>query len=408
MMNNWQLGSYTLLFGMLIWLGFYLIARDPRRLLLWFAGLALIALASAVALSMLNQLAFSVQLAFQLVRVERLLILGSAPLGLAALVTLVPHYKMWTHRWQTQKAQIVLAWTGMLGFSVGAGLLILGGLVPQIMHLSLMAVSFLVMGTAVSMIHAADQGETWLPHFFRSFDYAFFTAVLFGGQVVLMMTYAVGVTFPMVLLLLGTVTTSILVQVFSDPVQAALDQVAFFNTPFIRHKRSELRAESGAAQRVDTSLDLLKMDEDTFTRHTRQALSHLGNLPKLAASPLTNLPLVVSRLGQNGRTNSTLARAHELQQILTESIQRLKPPGEETFGITDAWRHYNALYFPYVAGLRPYSRRYFYERNGTEDTAVQEALHWFRAQVPERTLYNWQNAAAQLIARDLHERSRQL
>ena len=38
------------------------------------------------------------------------------------------------------------------------------------------------------------------------------------------------------------------------------------------------------------------------------------------------------------------------------------------------------------------------------DPAAQEALDWFRTYIPERTLYNWQNAAAKLVAQDLRER----
>ncbi len=34
----------------------------------------------------------------------------------------------------------------------------------------------------------------------------------------------------------------------------------------------------------------------------------------------------------------------------------------------------------------------------------QEVLAWFRQQVPERTLHNWQTAAARLVAQDLRER----
>ena len=37
------------------------------------------------------------------------------------------------------------------------------------------------------------------------------------------------------------------------------------------------------------------------------------------------------------------------------------------------------------------------------EPAAREALTWFQSQVPERTLHNWQNAAAKLIARDLSE-----
>ena len=72
------------------------------------------------------------------------------------------------------------------------------------------------------------------------------------------------------------------------------------------------------------------------------------------------------------------------------------------FGTTDAWRHYNALYFPYVKGIRPYRRRVDTEHL---DTPSRQALDWFRTEVPLRTLYNWQTAAARLIARDLRERS---
>ena len=192
-------------------------------------------------------------------------------------------------------------------------------------------------------------------------------------------------------------------------MQTAVDQIAFSRFPQIRRKRTLLRAESNAAQRLDPSLNLMGMDDDKFGKLTRRALSQMGDLPKLAANPLTYLPLVDARLDENGRIDSTLLRATELKIILSESIERLKPPGDARFGTSDAWRHYNALYFPYVQGIRPYSRRYYAEDNANgDDPNIKEALDWFRMQVPERTLYNWQNAAAKLIARDLKERSRQI
>jgi hypothetical protein len=128
----------------------------------------------------------------------------------------------------------------------------------------------------------------------------------------------------------------------------------------------------------------------------------MGDLPSLASSPLTRLPLVAERVAQNGQIDSTLVRAAELKAVLAESIVRLKPRDDAEFGTTDAWRHYNALYFPYVVGLRPYSRRTLH------NDEYQDALDWFRSQVPERTLYNWQTAAARLVARDLRERARHL
>ena len=68
---------------------------------------------------------------------------------------------------------------------------------------------------------------------------------------------------------------------------------------------------------------------------------------------------------------------------------------------TAEWRYYNAIYFPYVAGLKP-SRRSQTKEN-LADYEIQ-ALEWFHREVPERTLYNWQNKAAELIALDLREK----
>jgi hypothetical protein len=181
-----------------------------------------------------------------------------------------------------------------------------------------------------------------------------------------------------------------------------VDQIAFFNAPELRRARAVQRAEDNAAQRLDAARNPLDLPSKEFDRLTRRALSQMGNLPKLASSPLTRLPLVTQRLLQNGQAEGTLARAAELKTVLTESIVKLQPRDEGVFGTTDAWRHYNALYFPYVVGLRPYSRR------AIHDEAYEAALDWFRTQVPERTLYNWQTAAARLVARDLRERARQI
>jgi hypothetical protein len=97
-----------------------------------------------------------------------------------------------------------------------------------------------------------------------------------------------------------------------------------------------------------------------------------------------------------------LERAAELKAVLTESIIRLKPRGEDDFGTSDEWRYYNALYFLYVVGLKPYSQR---TQHIPTDPVTRKALEWFRVHVPERTLYNWQNAATRLIAQDLRNGS---
>ena len=253
------------------------------------------------------------------------------------------------------------------------------------------------------MLDAFEDGEAIWPDFIKSFIYTIAVVLLFGGQIMLVMALSTGVTFPLFLLLLTTITVAVILQTGSGTFQSVLDKIAFAPSPQIQQERTQLRAAYEATQRLDTSSDLSQLDNKEFTRLTRRALSHMGNLPKLAANPLTRLPLVDSRLHQRGLQENTLARATELKTILAESIERLKPPGNGAFDSSDAWRHYNALYYPYILGLKPYSRRANYDQL---NPAEKEACDWFRAQVPERTLYNWQNAAAKLIAQDIREQSR--
>jgi len=137
------------------------------------------------------------------------------------------------------------------------------------------------------------------------------------------------------------------------------------------------------------------MSDDELFRFTRRALTHYGDLQRLAANPLTRLKWIDERLKERGASDDVLERANELKSVLLECILQLKPRGDESFGTSDEWRYYNVLYFPYVVGIKPYSLRY---SPGRLDTASHAALAWFREHVPERTYYNWQNAGAKIIA----------
>ncbi len=141
------------------------------------------------------------------------------------------------------------------------------------------------------------------------------------------------------------------------------------------------------------------MSEDERSRLTRRALGHFGDLTRLASNPLAQLPIIEQRLLKRRAPDTTLDRAAELKSVLTESIAKLKPRGSKNFDSTDEWRFYNSVYFPYVAGLRPFSRNQ--DRNLQD--YERDALEWFQTSVPERTLHNWQNTAARLIANDLWE-----
>ena len=297
-----------------------------------------------------------------------------------------------------------LLFVATLFFTLGVGLLLIPlGWPSRTWLYLLIGVDLVLFGVGVALLDAFAEGEAFLPDFLRSLDYAFFTALLFGGQVGLVMWLSTGVTLPLLVLLLMTVATAVAVQTWAGPLQEWLDRIALARFPSLRQLRSRLRIESNVALRLDDALDPQEMPEAEFNRLTRRAFSHLGNLPKLASSPLTRLVLVEQRLAERGAPPTTLERAAALRAILIESVERMKPRGQGAFGATDEWRHYNALYFPYVAGLKPYSRR---ASHTDLDEAEAKALEWFRSQVPERTLYNWQKAAARLVARDLRDRVR--
>ncbi|VAW38445.1 hypothetical protein MNBD_CHLOROFLEXI01-3420, partial [hydrothermal vent metagenome] len=361
----------------------------------------MITFAFGLAATLLEPFATTADLTLNLFNAQRLFVLLPALFWLGAIIWLIPNQAAWEDRYGRQRLLLGIALACIILYAIAIGFII----IPQAQTLSLGWVAFIgldlfVLGLVITMLDASDRGEVWLSHFLRSLDYAFFTALIFAGQLVLVIVYWTGLTYPMVLLLVGSVTTAVFIHTFADPVQSLVDRIAFFNAPQLRTSRAVQRVEADAAQRLDEEVKLLALDKKEFGRLTRRALSQMGNLPKLASNPLTRLPQVTERLAQNGQAVSTLARAAELKSILAESIAQLKPRGEAIFGTTDAWRHYNALYFPYVVGLRPYSRRALHHDE------YQEVLAWFRSQIPERTLYNWQNAAAQMVARDLREQSR--
>jgi hypothetical protein len=116
---------------------------------------------------------------------------------------------------------------------------------------------------------------------------------------------------------------------------------------------------------------------------------------------LTQLPVIDERLAARGVADQPVERANELKALLADHIARLKPRDGGEFGTTEQWRHYNSLYFPYVVGVRAYAQ------NATAaglDPVARLAWQWLVTEVPQRSLHNWQNAAARLIATNLRGR----
>jgi len=328
-----------------------------------------------------------------------LLLVASILLPLLAVLGLLFYH----FRLLKPKKPLAVILVATLFFGLGAGLLLL----PVFNWLSRtwgvlgIGLDLILLGLIIAVLDAFDEGEALLPDFFRAFDAALFSTLMFAGLVSLVMVFGTGITFPMLILLLAIIAAAILQQTFLDQFETWLDKVAFVSLPQLQQARAELRVTSKTLPKINNTLHPNDLSEAEFARLTRRALSHFGDLSRLATSPLTRLPVVEANLAGRDAPNDTLERAAELKSLLTESIERLKPRDKGDFGTSDEWRYYNALYFPYVVGLKPYSRRT--SHNGLNSVA-QQALDWFRTAVPERTLYNWQTTAAKLVAQDLRER----
>jgi hypothetical protein len=258
-----------------------------------------------------------------------------------------------------------------------------------------------LLSIGVAFLDAFEQGETLRLHILRSFDMTLLAAAIWGVQIALIVAWIGQMTLPLALLTLSGIATAITLQIGADPIAGWIDRIALARLPGIRKARAELRAVGDALPRMPQTIDLTTMNEVEFVRLIRRALSAFGDLPRLATNPLTALPLITIRLKARNVPDNALERALELKNVLSESVRRLKPSGNGEFGITAEWRHYNALYFPYIVGIKPFNTRANYD---DLDPILKQALEWFQSQVPERTLYNWQSAATKLVASDLRER----
>ncbi len=464
----WLITLALLLFALALWLGLYLIARNSANPRLRYAGLGVITYALAIGTELLATEATDPELALTLTRLHWALLFLPAFFWFVTTLYLLPQDSPWQQRlnglwphglWlfatpfylvtagtdlifdfsstppqagpaylifagaillpmlltviltaqvfrstETTKRSLGLLLVAAIFFGLSAGLLSFPlAWLPRSWLLLGLSVDLVFLGIIIAWLDAFEEGETLLPDLLRSFDSAVFMALIFGLPVLLTSWLSTGLTFPMLVLLMSTLSLAIITQTFADPLQTLVDRLTFAAFPRLREERANLRAVANALPRTQEVLDPELLDPTKFAKLTRRALSHLGDLSRLATSPLTRLPLIDNRLTQRKAHDDTLERAAELKSLLTDSILRLKPRDKGDFGTTEEWRYYNALYFPYVAGLKPYSRRAEYF-DGDLDSIEREALDWFRTYVPERTLYNWQNAAAKLIAQDLQER----
>ena len=371
-------GLSLLVSGLAWWLGLYLLARDPRKPLLWWAGAGMIGYSAAVVAPHpvvigVPALAWTGAVLL-LCRPELIRWWLLALLPFFAASFFVPWIVLLPMAVATGLAIRKRAYFSLVGvmFGLSAGAFLLG-LLPDAITLPSLGFDVVVFGVLVAVTDAVEEGESIRADMLRSLVISAFTAVLFGSQVIFFGGQE--------LLVFTTVAAAIAVQVLANPLALMVDRLA---VPAVAAERAELR---DAAESLPKRRPLVTEDEAEFARLTRKALSHYGDLGKLVASPLIALT----------DEGPPLDRAAQLKSMLLASIQRLKPLGGD-FGTSDEWRYYNAVYFYYVKGIRPYSVRTKREDLDAED---RRALQWFVTQVPERTLHNWQNAAARLVAADL-------
>jgi hypothetical protein len=443
----------ALVFSLSWWLGLYLLARGPRKPVLAFSAIGLCSFATAVALDAVRLVTHSALLghveiflvavpgvAWFAVLVElarpcdggrartgELLLVGavgaltligatlagsvSGPLRLGHLVmmavisTSTLGAMIAALRRRAQKIPVVgLVITATLFFALANAILIIPlGVVPSWLALASTGCDVLALGVAVALWDAFDEGQALRADMLRSFTGAGAVVLLLGGQMLIGIALTRQQTtaqIALTVLLFTSLAIVSSVQVLADPLAGLLDRLVFSRSPMLRADRETLRrTQSALPLRSADPLD--DFDDDTFVRLTRRALGHYGDLSKLVASPLTGLPAIDERLAARGAPDQPLERAIELKALLADRIARLKPRDGGDFGTTEQWRYYNSLYFPYVVGVRAYAQ------NATAaglDATARQAWQWFVTEVPQRSLHNWQNAAAKLIAADLRGR----
>ncbi|RZU49917.1 hypothetical protein EV385_1674 [Krasilnikovia cinnamomea] len=415
-------------FALTWWLACYLLGRDLRRPVLWRAAVALLTYASAVAawtvtpggtaakvLLCLPALAWAgaalgllpddlperrqVDRGWLAVSAVFVVVIAALP-GAGRLVALAPLVGglvlVWRSRDTVRPRALAAAVTAAAAlYGLGLLVLLLGiDLGSPDLVLAAVGLDLLLLGFLAAVADAVDTGERLLPDLRRSVVGALAATLVVAGPVALTMLAAPARPIVVVLqyLLLAVVMT---VFALTGPVRRGLDRVAFLHDERLRADRAALLTLADALPRRRERHSLIALSEQEFIRLTRRALDDYGDLARLLRSPLIDLPAVDRRL--TGRVvDQPLARAVELQAVLRGGVARLKPSGLP--GTGEQWRHYNALYYLCVLGLRPYERRL---RTEGLDRDARQVLEWMRRYVPRRMLREWQTEAAQLVAAEL-------
>ncbi|MEV4638728.1 hypothetical protein AB0J80_15390 [Actinoplanes sp. NPDC049548] len=415
-------------FALTWWLGCYLVARDPARVVLWRAGGALGSYAVAVVawsvapgstaarvLLCVPALCWSGVATALLPRgvperrqVNRgwayasglFLLLALLLPGVGKLVALAPlagaTVLLVRYRDRVRPASLPAA-LGAAAALYAAGLVVM--LAPIDLGsaevvLAAIGLDLLLLGFLVAVADATEAGERLVPDLRRSSVAAVVATLLCGGPAALTMlavpasrTVTV-LQFVLVAAVMGAVGLAV-------PLRSGLDRLAFLQDERLRQDRSALLLAAEALPRRRERHRMIAMDEEEFRRLTRRALDDFGDVGRLLRNPLIDLPMVDRRLHTRGPgvAEQPLVRAAELRTVLAEHVAKLRPAAG--FGTTDEWRWYNALHYCCVLGLRPYDRAPQTDGLGRD---ARQALDWFRRHVPRSTLRRWTAEGADKVA----------
>ncbi|MFN8529681.1 MAG: hypothetical protein U0670_13815 [Anaerolineae bacterium] len=380
----------VLVFAFTLWMGLYALSRADDRRGLAYAGLGLLIYAVVLGL-VLVAATHDEPLTWQ-----PYLVLASVPCWIMALLHL---HRLARDLSRFQRISF-FAYIAAVFFLLTIALL----LIPQTLFKSAdllvaMSCDIVIMGYVLARMHIRADGEALLPDALRSLVLAAGGGMLFGGQTALII--ALQPATPSAQYMLLTVLASVMViAVFYRPLLRGIERLIHVPDPGLQTTRTALQQTVDELAHADTSIDPLSLSRAEFERITRRALSMMNHPHRLIASPLMQFPLLDQYLQPSGAKAGLLDRAQGLRTMLSDSIQKLKPDADSTPTPTEEWRHYNALYLPYVLGIKPFTLQPLPDDIDAETRHIAE---WIRAQVPERTFHNWQNAAAKLIARDLWE-----
>ena len=351
-------------FAIAWWLGWYLLARDWQRPVRLFAGLSLLEYAVALATDLLIGLAPSAETMDLLLRLNRPVLILPTIYWLGALIFLLPEAHplrrllapvaqglfiglgvaffilgavtnwifdyspdamSWTalgyliillfgvaalwlsyvvirsNQIQAARLPLGLVWVATIFVTLGLTLVLLpiSGRWTQLFVLAIGA-DLVLLGIGIAALEAFTAGETIRLDMARSFGGSMLAALIFGSQIGLAIYLLDELTFTLLLLLLAVVASAILLQTMSDTWQSLLDRLLLVRDPGVAAERQTLRETTSALSRSGPESNLAELPDQEFIKLTRRSLSSMGDLPKLASSPLIYLPEVNQRLAANG------------------------------------------------------------------------------------------------------------